>query len=67
MVVPVLLGYWLDQRLGTVAVFAVLGAGLGMWLLMAGVMRLARPNRNARTDAPAETTPGKKDGEEELD
>ena len=38
MVVPVLLGLWLDLRLGTWVVFSVLGAilglGLGMWHLI---------------------------------
>jgi F0F1-type ATP synthase assembly protein I len=30
MVVPILLGYWLDHRLGTIAVFTIAGAALGM-------------------------------------
>jgi F0F1-type ATP synthase assembly protein I len=38
MVLPGLLGYWLDQRLGTRIVFLVLGAilglGMGMWHLI---------------------------------
>jgi F0F1-type ATP synthase assembly protein I len=38
MALPVVAGYWIDQKLGTVVVFMVLGviAGctLGMWHLM---------------------------------
>ena len=30
MVVPILLGYWLDQRLGIKGVFTSLGAALGL-------------------------------------
>ncbi len=38
MVIPALLGYWLDQKLGTQAVFVLLGAiagmTLGLWHLL---------------------------------
>jgi F0F1-type ATP synthase assembly protein I len=32
MVVPILLGYWIDHRLGSAAVFTILGGVLGMTL-----------------------------------
>lgn len=43
MVVPGLLGYWLDSKLGTKAVFTILGFGLGMTLGITQLVRLARP------------------------
>jgi F0F1-type ATP synthase assembly protein I len=42
MVAPGLLGYWLDSKLGTKAVFTILGFGLGMTLGITLLMRLAR-------------------------
>ena len=47
MVVPGLLGYWLDQRLGTRVVFLLLGFGIGGTLATLQLMRIARK----RTDA----------------
>ena len=43
MVVPGLLGYWLDTKMGTRALFTILGFGLGMTLGIMQLVRLARP------------------------
>jgi F0F1-type ATP synthase assembly protein I len=43
MVLPGLLGYWLDTRLGTKAVFTILGFGLGMTYGIWQLLRMARP------------------------
>lgn len=45
MVVPVLLGYWLDLRLGTKAVFAILGGILGLSIGLWSLLRLTAPLR----------------------
>jgi F0F1-type ATP synthase assembly protein I len=42
MVVPILLGHWIDEWLGTKAVFAILGAALGMTGGLWHLIRLAR-------------------------
>ncbi len=42
MVVPSLVGYWLDQRLGTRLVFLFVGLALGMILGTLGLMRIAK-------------------------
>ena len=42
MVVPIVLGYWLDRWLGTKAVFAILGGVLGMTGGLWHLIRLAR-------------------------
>jgi F0F1-type ATP synthase assembly protein I len=39
MVIPAVIGYWLDQWLGTGTVFVLIGAGVG---LVAGMMHLIR-------------------------
>jgi len=43
MVLPGLLGFWLDRTLGTVMVFLVLGVILGMTVGMMHLVRLAAP------------------------
>ena len=43
MVVPALVGYWLDQRLGTHLLFLVLGVILGFVTAMLSLLRLTRP------------------------
>jgi F0F1-type ATP synthase assembly protein I len=48
MVVPGLLGYWLDQRLGTRLVFLLLGFALGGTLAAFGLMRIVQ--RQTKTD-----------------
>lgn len=42
MVLPGLLGYWLDQRWGTKALFTVVGFAVGMGAGMWHLIRLAR-------------------------
>lgn len=42
MVVPGLLGYWLDQRLGTKAVFLLCGFALGAVLAGTALAKIAR-------------------------
>ena len=43
MVIPGMLGYWLDSRLGTRALFTILGFALGMTLGMIELIRMAQP------------------------
>ena len=46
MVLPCLAGYWIDTKLGTVAVFMVIGLVGGCWLGMWHLMRMiASENR----------------------
>lgn len=40
MVVPGVLGVWIDRRLGTVALFTVIGFGLGLTLGMWHLLRM---------------------------
>ena len=42
MVVPGLVGYWLDQRLGTRVVFLLIGFALGGVLAAVALLRIAR-------------------------
>jgi ATP synthase protein I len=42
LVVPVLIGYWLDQRLGTRVLFLILGVMLGFATATLSLVRLAR-------------------------
>jgi F0F1-type ATP synthase assembly protein I len=43
MCLPALLGYWIDQRLGTKVVFTIAGGVLGM---VGGMMSLVRMTRS---------------------
>jgi F0F1-type ATP synthase assembly protein I len=47
MVVPTFLGLWVDQKLGTVVVFTILGLILGMW---AGIWSLLKLLKAAEKD-----------------
>jgi F0F1-type ATP synthase assembly protein I len=42
MAVPALLGYWIDQRLGTRLVFLLLGVAIGVLLGTLGLLRIAK-------------------------
>ncbi len=53
MVLPAMLGYWIDQRLGTVMVFLVLGAALG---LTGGIWHLIRMTTPPSVDLPKKST-----------
>lgn len=44
MVLPGIAGYWVDGKLGTRALFALLGFGLGMFV---GMWQLIKQTRNA--------------------
>ena len=45
MVVPGLVGYWLDQRLGTRVLFLLIGFAAGGTLAVLGLMRIANKRR----------------------
>ena len=45
MVVPGLVGYWLDGRLGTHALLTILGFGLGVTFGIWELLRMTRPRR----------------------
>lgn len=48
MVVPALLGYWIDQKLGTRLVFLVLGAALGFGMGLRGLLYMVQPGKRDR-------------------
>ena len=52
MVVPGLMGYWLDQRLGTKAVFLLVGFVLGSILAGFALMRIAKRRTTASSKHP---------------
>ena len=49
MAVPPLIGYWIDQRLGTRLVFLLLGVMLGVALGTLGFLRIAKQQATPRT------------------
>lgn len=53
MVLPGVLGYWIDQKLGTVMVFLLLGVILGM---TGGLIHLVKMVQPPKPDSPAEKT-----------
>jgi F0F1-type ATP synthase assembly protein I len=50
MVIPGAVGYWVDQRLGTVAVFLILGVVIGMTTGLMHLLRMASPPSPRETD-----------------
>ncbi|MCC6123849.1 MAG: AtpZ/AtpI family protein [Pirellulales bacterium] len=42
MVIPILLGVWADRRLGTKALFTILGGIAGLWLGIWTLIRVAK-------------------------
>jgi F0F1-type ATP synthase assembly protein I len=42
MVVPILLGLWIDRQLGTKVVFLLVGTALGLWLGIWSLLRIAK-------------------------
>lgn len=42
MALPMLLGVWVDQNLGTKVVFALIGVALGLWLGIWSLLRIAK-------------------------
>ena len=47
MVCPPVFGIWLDRRLGSVAAFTLIGAGLGLYLGMWHLLRMTSRNGNS--------------------
>ena len=71
MVVPGLIGLWIDRQLGTVMVFLVLGVALGMTTGMLHLVRLAsgvgqsgRPDKKP-DQKPTDDHPGQSSGTED--
>ncbi len=50
MVIPAVIGCWLDQRLGTGMVFVVLGAAAGMTAGMVHLVRIANAEGKTSSD-----------------
>ncbi|MCC7085836.1 MAG: AtpZ/AtpI family protein [Pirellulales bacterium] len=48
MVVPGLIGLWIDQRLGTLVLFAVVGFALGITLAIVHLLRMTSANSQVR-------------------
>ncbi len=46
MVLPALLGYWLDQKLGTRLLFLILGAVMGFAMGLSSLLRMTRPPKS---------------------
>ena len=59
MVIPGLIGYWLDQRLGTQVLFVLLGFAAGMVVFIWQLMRLTsgRKDSGQPTDHPRKPDP----------
>jgi F0F1-type ATP synthase assembly protein I len=49
MVLPGLAGYWLDQRLGTVVLFMMIGFGLGCTAAAVQLNQIAKSNRDSNS------------------
>ena len=66
MVVPGLIGLWIDRQLGTVMVFLVLGVALGMTTGMLHLVRLASSvGQNGPSHKKADTQPDRKPAEDD--
>jgi F0F1-type ATP synthase assembly protein I len=52
MVVPPLLGLWVDSKLGTRFVFVCVGGVLGFYASMMSLLRVARSNQEATREDP---------------
>ena len=50
MVVPGLAGYWLDQQLGTIVLFMLIGFALGMTAAVLHLTKIARSTANKKQD-----------------
>ncbi len=46
MVLPALLGVWLDQKLGTVVLFLLLGLMLGMFVGFLQLLKIVKESKN---------------------
>jgi len=56
MVAPGLLGLWIDQKLGTLVVFALAGFALGITVAIMHLVRMTKPNTDSK--APIDKKPG---------
>ncbi len=61
MVLPGLVGLWIDQKLGTVMVFLVLGVILGMTSGLIHLIRMTSPDRREAESREAESKTVKQD------
>ena len=52
MVVPILIGAWIDGRLGTKGAFAILGGVLGVTVGTRSLLRMVEPLRRSRGERP---------------
>jgi F0F1-type ATP synthase assembly protein I len=52
MVLPALAGYWIDQRLGTKALFMLLGFALGITLAVLQLVRIAKESQQQQRRPP---------------
>lgn len=63
LLLPLLIGIWLDERMDTSPLFVLIGAGLGILAATVGVARMAiRMFRQSERDAPDQ---GGTDGQDE--
>ena len=62
MVLPGVVGYWLDGRFGTRVLFTLLGFALGMLLGMWQLIQMTRPRRGVRGARKNGEPPGNGDG-----
>ncbi len=46
MVVPALLGAWIDQKLGTIAVFMLIGLAMGVTMAILQLMRIVKESQS---------------------
>ncbi len=53
MVLPGLAGYWVDQKLHTVALFMLIGFALGCTAAMVHLVHLTRSSSGKRPESPA--------------
>lgn len=64
MVIPGMIGYWIDRQLGTILLFLVLGLALGVTL---GIVHLVRMTAPPNLDARDEETPADDDAKADHD
>ena len=49
MVLPGLAGHWLDEQLGTVVLFLLIGLGLGCTAAVFQLIQIARPEKRSKS------------------
>ncbi len=65
MVVPGLIGYWLDTKLGTKFVLMLAGFALGFTLAIKQLLRLTKKNKQTYSTNPTSRNPTSKAGKEQ--